>query len=131
LLKLAEHRDSRDFTISERSDWQPGGLKARKLGYLEHAYPHFDWRQYEQELRALRTKEFKYIWSSRTKGEFYNLTSDPWESTNLIAVEKNNSFELRNRMEQWKSSFIPAKQSTLEVEFDRFVKDKLRKLGYL
>jgi uncharacterized sulfatase len=131
LLKLVEHRDSRDFTISERSDWQPGGLKARKLDYLEQTYPHFDWRQYEQELRALRTKEFKYIWSSRTKGELYNLTSDPGESRNLIAVERNNSLELRNKMEQWGSSFIPAKQSTLEAELDRFVKDKLRKLGYL
>jgi len=34
-------------------------------------------------------------------------------------------------MEQWMSSFTPARQLAMEMELDRFVKDKLRKLGYL
>jgi arylsulfatase A-like enzyme len=131
LLKLVEGSDSRDFTISERSDWQRRGVKARKLDYLKQTYPGFDWAQYEQELVAIRTKEFKYIWSSKTKGELYNLARDPGELTDLIEAEENRGLELKSKLDRWRSSFSPAKQSVVERELDIYVKDKLRKLGYL
>jgi arylsulfatase A-like enzyme len=130
LLKLVEGQGSRDFTISERSDWEQGGLKARKLGYLEKTYPSFDWREHMHEA-AIRTKEFKYIQSLGGKGELYNIVNDPGECANLISLEPHKAFELTDQMDKWRSSFTKVKQAMVESELDRFVRDKLRKLGYL
>lgn len=131
LLKLVENTDTREFTISERSDWDQKGVKARKLAELERAYPTFDWRKYTQEIVAIRTKEFKHIWSSKSSDELYDLLHDPGEACNLISVEKERATELKNKMDGWKRSFAPAMQTTVEIELDRYVKEKLRKLGYL
>jgi arylsulfatase A-like enzyme len=130
LLKLVEEKDSRSFAISERSDWTQGGIKARKLGYLERTYKSFDWRECMHEV-AIRTRKLKYLRSLEGRGELYNIENDPGECTNLISLEPHKAVELTGQIDKWRSSFTTAKQAMVESELDRFAKEKLRKLGYL
>jgi arylsulfatase A-like enzyme len=130
LLKLVEEKDSRSFAISERSDWTQGGIKARKLGYLERTYKSFDWRECMHEV-AIRTRELKYLRSFEGRGELYNIENDPGECTNLISLESHKAVELIGQIDKWRSSFTTAKQAMVESELDRFAKEKLKKLGYL
>jgi len=130
LLKLVEKEDEREFTISERSDWSPR-FSAKRIAELEQKYPKFDWEKYVHEIVAIRTKDYKYIWSSEGRDELYDLAHDPEETNNTISNQTEKARELRDKMESWKHSFVPAEQFVLERELEGSVKKRLRKLGYL
>ncbi len=132
LLKLMKKKEGREFTISERSDWSPSTKE--KMVSLKKRHPDFDWDKYVHEIIALRTKEYKYIWSSEGKHELYDLRQDPSESNNIVTIENEKASELKNRLEKWKRSFLriseweEGKRTSFEKEK---VKEKLRRLGYL
>jgi len=130
LIRLIEKEDEREFTISERSDWSPR-FSAKRIADLERTYPTFDWKKYVQDIVAIRTKDYKYIWSSEGRDELYDLTHDPEEANNIIAEQRDKASELRGKMESWKHSFVSAEQFVLEGELESSVKKRLRRLGYI
>jgi len=130
LLKLIENKEEREFTISERSDWSPA-TSIGKIAHLEKRYPSFEWRKYAHEIVALRTDEYKYIWSSEGRDELYDLRYDPQESNNLVLIDKGKVSELGAKMEAWKRSFVRAEPSAERRDLKSSVKKRLKALGYI
>jgi arylsulfatase A-like enzyme len=131
ILEMITGSQEREYTISERADWS-SGTSMKKISYLEKQYPSFNWRRYVHEIVALRTRDYKYIWSSEGRHELYDLNHDPQETRNLITIDKAKASELRIKTEAWMSSFsredpIHAAHQGLEGP----VKERLRALGYL
>jgi len=132
ILSLVEGRSVRDFTISERADFDPQtGDGQRKLNYLENSYPSYEWRKLAQKMVALRTLEYKYIWSSEGRHELYDLRQDPTESNNIISSETQKASELNGMLDTWRRGFVSAERAAVELELDTSTKERLRKLGYL
>lgn len=130
LLKVIEGEEEREFTISERSDWSPD-IYPNKMNYLNTKYPKYDWEKHAHEIVALRTKEYKYIWSSEGRHELYNLKNDPQENYNLISIINEKASELQIKLNRWKSSFIPADPYIAKQDLNKSLKKRLRALGYI
>ena len=129
ILKLISAADQREFTISERADWS-STTSRRKIENLEKTYPNYSWRRYAHELVALRTTNYKFIWSSEGRDEMYNLEKDPEEASNVISVEPEKEMELKHKLETWRASFEPAPVGE-DKEFDSTITKRLRALGYI
>jgi len=69
--------------------------------------PQFDVSKYCRRLKAVRTEEFKYIWSSDGRDELYNIRHDPGELNNLIEIEPEKAAELKAVLQEWLNSFEP------------------------
>ena len=131
ILEVISGSQEREYTISERADWSSESSK-KKVSYLEKEYPNFNWRKYVHEIVALRTRDYKFIWSSEGRHELYDLNRDPEEKRNLITIDKARASELRIKTEAWMSSF--SREEPIHVadeELEGPVKERLRALGYL
>jgi arylsulfatase A-like enzyme len=95
-------------------------------------YPGFDYRQFERDLKAIRTAQFKYIWASDGRHELYEIATDPTESQNLIDVLPEKARCLKDRLFNFINS-IKYKGETAEEDFDldRVLEQHLRALGYI
>jgi arylsulfatase A-like enzyme len=118
----------REYAISERADWS-SKASIDKIDLLESQYPNFNWRRYVQEIVALRTRDYKHIWSSEGRHELYDLKHDPQETHNLVAIDKVKASELRIRTEAWMGSFL--REEAIHSDLEGSVKERLRALGYL
>jgi arylsulfatase A-like enzyme len=131
ILELISGLQEREFTISERADWSSDSSK-KKVSYLEKEYPDFNWRKYVHEIVALRTRDYKFIWSSEGRHELYDLNRDPEETRNLITVDKARASELRIKTEVWMRSFLREEPNyASDEELEGPVKKRLKALGYL
>jgi arylsulfatase A-like enzyme len=131
ILEIISGGQEREYTISERADWSSESSR-EKISYLEKQYPNFNWRRYVHEIVALRTQDYKYIWSSEGRNELYDLKHDPQERSNLIAIDKAKASELRIKTEAWMGSFSREEPiQTADEQLEGAVKQRLRALGYL
>ncbi len=132
ILSLLDRRDERAFAVSERADFDPQSEDGnRKVSYLESTYPSYAWRRLAHNLVALRTLDYKYIWSSEGRDELYDLGQDPTESSNVISTQAQKASDLRSVLETWKRTFVAAEHARVELELDGSTKERLRRLGYL
>jgi len=129
LVKILDNSDQREFTISERADWS-SATSIRKLEKLQAEYPNFDWKKYAHELVALRTKDYKYIWSSDNRDELFDLRIDGNESSNLLSVQSEKGNELKSKLESWRSSYVHSSIGE-DQEFETAITKRLRALGYI
>jgi arylsulfatase A-like enzyme len=129
LLKMIKNKQEREFTISERQDWLWERSK-QKIIYLNKTYPNFNWEKYVQEIIALRTKEYKYIWSSKGRHELYNIKKDPNELNNIIDIDSRKANELNGKLNEWKNSFEHM-QYLDKTRNNGLQNKRLRALGYI
>jgi len=93
LLKAIDGQPVRDFAMAElQKPLEPMHLTARD-------YPGFDYRVYNRRMKAARTLEWKYIWTSDARDELYHVASDPDEQKNVIRERPDVAEELRLKME--------------------------------
>lgn len=89
-----------------------------------------------REMVAIRTDEYKYIWTPDGADELYNLKQDPAENHNLIDQEPAIASELQERLKKWRAQNGPLENTgqnygAMEVKLDAEVEDRLRALGYI
>ena len=121
LLKQDEG-STRPFAIAE--------LPIKSLSNTAKKYPGFDWSSYERELKCIRTKRFKYIWSSNGKDELYDIIEDATEENNLIESHHKKAAELKEQLFSQLSSF-KTDNHTEDIEIDKDLKKHLAGLGYI
>jgi arylsulfatase A-like enzyme len=80
---------------------------------------------------AVRYGGWKYIETSGAGGgeELYDLATDPGETSNLMAVEREKAAELRELLRAWDSN-VPVVRSD-DYELDEESLEALRTLGYI
>lgn len=102
-----------------------------QLEPFKRKVPEFDYSKFNRGLRAIRTDEFKYIWSSNGKDEFYDLTRDPGENSNLINNGLEKIEELKMELKKWVEKNEQQVLSPKEKEIDESIAKRLKALGYL
>lgn len=116
--------ECRKYAISE--------LSRPDFKYLVKKYPGFDPSPFDRRLKALRTEDYKYIWSSDGKHELYNLSSDPGETINLISRNNEKAKEMEHLMNEWLNSLKETEKKDYRPEDrDEKVRKRLKELGYL
>ena len=88
--------------------------------------------QYGNLRYALRTKQWKYILTTKPEGEeLYDLKADPGEKTNLATKEPDKARRYRKALEEWRKSRpdlgAPISKITMTPEHEK----QLRALGYI
>jgi arylsulfatase A-like enzyme len=81
--------------------------------------------------RMIRTGQYKYIWKSNHQHELYDLSRDPNETANLVAVEPEVARLLVERLEAWERSLEDKRIETRQAEYDEATLQRLRGLGYV
>jgi len=83
-------------------------------------------------LASVRTLAAKFIKEQRAAGreEFYDLTADPGEHSNLIAGDGTVNTPLRSALTRWRDTWKGGKLSR-KAELSEEHKERLRALGYL
>ncbi len=118
--RLLERR--RRFAVSELT---------RPLNEFAQTHPHVDFTPFDRELRAIRTEEWKLIWSSDGRHELYHLPSDPREERNLIHARPEVARELEGTLMTFWEGVRPAEWQGAAPELDDTVKAHLEALGYI
>lgn len=128
LLQDDQYRRPPEIAISELvKPFGPDRAKLRKR------FP-----QYDRRLLSVRTKDKKFIYSSRKDHECYDLRSDPHELTNLYP--KTNGFEhlkryaqiYYHRMDEFYQKNIAKIEGQPEIAgMDSRILEKLKSLGYM
>ena len=104
----------------------------RPINEFAERYPDFDFSPFDRELRAYRTRRYKYIWASDGRDELYDLVQDPGETDNLIHKRPDVAADLRQRLLAWMEAHpIEASTVTEVPEYDEAVLARLRDLGYV
>ncbi|MFC1980591.1 hypothetical protein ACFLVS_07150 [Chloroflexota bacterium] len=96
------------FAMAEHAIW------TTQLDYLRKANHEFDFSKYARRLKAVRTNEYKYIWSSDGRDELYNIRQDPEELNNLIETKPEKARELKALLKEWLNSFEPYRPGTAQ-----------------
>jgi hypothetical protein len=60
--------------------------------------------KHDRVLRSIRTATHKLIWSSNGRHELYDLTADPGERHNIIALRPDIASQLGEKLEAWLQS---------------------------
>jgi arylsulfatase A-like enzyme len=81
--------------------------------------------------RMIRTDQYKYIWKSNHQHELYDLSRDPSETSNLVAVEPEVARSMIERLEAWERSLEDKRIETRQAEYDEATLQRLRGLGYV
>lgn len=105
-----------------------GGPAPTEISYEETLYPKLSmgW----SELRAIRTNRWKYV--RAPKPELYDLISDPFEATNIIAQHPAEAQKFEAQLDHIVSANGGGNTEQLKTNaLDGRVMDQLRSLGYL
>jgi arylsulfatase A-like enzyme len=102
----------------------------RPINEFKDRYPEFDFSVYDRELKSVRTKEYKFIWSSDGKHELYNVMTDPGETCNLIEKEYDTALKLQEIIFEWFNSFPKPDKEEDTPEINARIKKQLEGLGY-
>jgi arylsulfatase A-like enzyme len=107
---LTEEREQSlpGYAISEHRVWLSALERIRDANYQ------FDTSVFARDLEAIRTDEFKYIWSPCGKEELYNIRQDPQELDNLIESKPEVANELRSLLWQTLSSCESCLPATMQ-----------------
>ncbi len=121
---LPEHLPRRpDYAVAELM---------RPINEFAKHYPEFDFLPFDRELRAYRTRRYKYIWASDGRDELYDLLQDPGETDNLIHKRPNVAADLRQRLLAWMEDHPPEVSTPAHIpEYDATILARLRELGYV
>ena len=112
-----------EFTISE--------YLTPAFKRFEFAHPKFDYSEYDRQLRAIRTTEYKLIWSSDGEHELYQIATDAYEEHNLIETCPDVASQLLEQLQLWERSIHQPTWERESVEIDPVTEERLRGLGYL
>ncbi|WP_254546048.1 sulfatase [Halomarina pelagica] len=88
-------------------------------------------RAFDRTLRAVRTREEKYIRGSDGTEWLYRVDGDPEERTNLADDEPERTRALAARLDDWVGSFEHADAETGDVSMSAGTRARLTDLGYL
>ena len=113
------------FAVTELQQVQP------PISTLQRRYPGFDWRIYDRSLCALRTATHKYVQGSNGTEELYAIATDPRETTNQLATDRERAAEMRAQLSSWRDSFAPAVPSDSTQDLDAEIRRRLQDLGYI
>ena len=114
----------REYAVSEASDAFVDVIERR--GALR------DLAGYRRQLRAIRTRRYKYIEGSDDSRELYDIVDDPQETRNLVLERPDLSHELCERLQQeFESQKRKASEAVGHRDDDAVVAERLRALGYL
>ena len=122
VLPLTEREQGSKYVFSECE---------RPKNEFKDTYPEFDFSIYDRQLLSIRSKRFKFIWSSNGQHELYNIENDPAEQFNLITKLPKIAKDLENHLSKWYSSF--QKHSLTEekaADLQPDVQQHLKALGY-
>lgn len=120
-LPLEKSDRSREYIFSECE---------RPKNEFKDTYPDFDFSIYDRQLLAIRSKQYKFIWSSDNNNELYAVEKDPTEQRNLIDQESEKARYLESELFKWYDSFDKPQIEEEVVELDQKVKKRLATLGY-
>jgi arylsulfatase A-like enzyme len=127
LLQLLSNPNPNRWAYAERFP-----LRDKEHRMLVRINPDLDTDWHLQSQKCIRTLAYKYIWSSNTRDEFYNLRDDPGESQNQIDEDIPEKLELKLTLEDWMAHLeerSPKKIS--QIDEDPAVLQRLADLGYL
>ncbi|ELY61121.1 sulfatase [Natronolimnohabitans innermongolicus] len=90
-------------------------------------------RQYDRGLRAIRTKEWKFIKGTDGGNELYNICEDPNENQNIAAEHPEIHGELASQIKnQLGDCMLPSSSdSNTDADVEQGTKQRLEDLGYL
>ena len=90
-------------------------------------------RRFDRTLRAVRTREEKYVRASDGTEWFYRVDEDPHEETNLAARSTRPAGQgaLEARLDEWLDSFDHAEGDSEDVSMTDGTRERLADLGYL
>jgi len=115
-------RPIKNYAFAQRREYDKKGIDQKKL---------FQNKKYEVgEKYALLDNEYKYIYHTLGKDEFFDLRKDPYELNNLIGSGTEEEIKLRNAII---SKIKLLKQdSGAKIEFeDKEAIEQLKSLGYI
>ncbi|MGD8239781.1 MAG: sulfatase-like hydrolase/transferase [Armatimonadota bacterium] len=69
--------------------------------WILNEHPNVDIRVFNRHLKAARTHEWKYIWSSDANDELYHVATDRDEQKNVVAEHRDVAEELRVKLEEF------------------------------
>jgi arylsulfatase A-like enzyme len=81
--------------------------------------------------RAIYQGRDKYIWTSNSLHELYDLERDPREEENLITRFPHKAEAMERTLNEWSASFTPPKTRGDEVKISKTTDEALRALGYI
>lgn len=93
LLRTISDEPVHDFVMAEvQKALEP-------MHWIPRDYPGFDYRIFNRHIKAARSLEWKYIWTSDARDELYNVAVDPDEQKNVIREQPQIAEGLRVKME--------------------------------
>ena len=104
---------------------------AATLAVLRERYPHFDVSPYDRGLAMVRDARYKLIRATDGAEELYDLTTDPHEEQNLIAVQPDVAARYRSTLSAWQTACTPVVAAEQDHNFDARTLAMLEELGYL
>ena len=110
-------------------------IQENEIARITEINPSINTQWHSQYQRCVRTLEYKYILSSETEDELYDLKSDPLEEQNLINGNPQIRENLQNSLSEWveKTGFqnMSIPQTSGNAYNDEVLIRRLEDLGYL
>lgn len=85
----------------------------------------------QRNLRAIFEGRYKFIWSSDSFHELYDLTADPKEEKNLRYQYSQKAYSMENTLNLWLKSFTPPAKGRKGLRADEKAVEAVRALGYV
>ena len=118
------------------------GVKNRAYTFSEQAFPDpevfkvfeikdavLDVTAYKTDLKAIRTANYKYIYSSNQTEQLFNIREDPGEKKNLIDIFTAEAEKLKKELFTFTNSQNSRKKKE-SGKLDEYTKKQLQGLGY-
>jgi arylsulfatase A-like enzyme len=98
--------------------------------------------QYDRRLVSVRSRDYKYIWSSNGRHEFFNVSRDPGENRNMFnKANKDEHSKILDQLVSYAKPWVDRSDALYEQlqeeiemkdvpEIDDDIKTKLSELGY-
>lgn len=87
--------------------------------------------RFDRDLRTIIKGDLKYIWASNGKNELFNLSKDPGELKNVLAVLPREGEEMQTALDNLLSSGTFVVPEGKLPKMDKSMREKLRALGYV
>ena len=88
-------------------------------------------KRFHRDLRAIYQGKEKYIWSSNSLNELYDLKRDSREEENIVGKFPHKAEIMQRTLDQWLASFEPPKTEGEKVKINKSTEEALRALGYV
>lgn len=101
------------------------------IALMKGRYPEFDTTKIDHKMRAIRTEQYKLIWDSSPRSEFYDLSEDKQELNDLSAVRIRDKKKLITILDNWDRHFAGGDETKMFESKDEQTLKILRSLGYV